>query len=677
MTISLPHGRLSEAEGIRVARECLEASQFFCAYDVAREALNADPSSLHLKLMAAHALFRCGALQEASRMLEELEPSFESREQRIRRTASLLHAAARSPQPEDPSVIESLAMAMGALAQPSLLEQLPIDLVQLMSETYQECWERLGDENALKQARDLQQIHYDTRPDLTTGAQTAVLSWCLGDRDSARRMAAETARRFPPADAADPGDAAAFHGHLQRGQLALIRGAADRADAHLAAAAAAARHRYPLRVTARRELRLLARHGIPEAETFLDRFPPPRVVIFSGQAIHCQAAPSPWFPEAMEGPVREAIQQQLASLNADIGYCSAAAGADILFMESMLERGADVHVILPFKERDFFRHRVAPAGYRWEFRAKNAMKAAASVVQVSEDRYLGDDLILRFGNQVIDGTARLQAALLETAPYLMSVYDYAAPAGPGTTADFIDCWGDPMRLCIIDLDGLRQAHGMADPDAEGAAAIPPPASDAPPQQICAMLFADIVGFSKIQDQYLGALWEYIDTVRQHIEGRHTPPLLVESWGDALYVAMDSATAMATYAHLLTSAFNDIDARDHGLPVRLSLRIGLHAGPVFHGMHPLTGRPIIYGGNVNRAARIEPISVAGHIYASQQFVALLTAEQSAVEAEAAFTGDAYHNPFICEYKGVLALAKAHGDQAIYMLHAAPPTVDAGG
>jgi class 3 adenylate cyclase len=205
----------------------------------------------------------------------------------------------------------------------------------------------------------------------------------------------------------------------------------------------------------------------------------------------------------------------------------------------------------------------------------------------------------------------------------------------------------------------------------------PPASEspaAPRQQICTMLFADVVGFSAIADQYLPGFWEFIDAVRRHIDGRHAAPLLVESWGDALYVAMDSATTMAEYAHLLTTAFNEVDSRQYGLPVKLSLRIGLHAGPVFRGSHPLTGHPIIYGGNVNRAARIEPISVAGHIYASQQFVALLTAEQSAVEAEAAFTGALYRTPYICEYMGMLALAKAHGEQAIYQLRKASGAVE---
>ncbi|MFH1981476.1 MAG: adenylate/guanylate cyclase domain-containing protein [Pseudomonadota bacterium] len=671
-----PYAGTTENDWVRLARGCLSANQFFRAYDIAKEALAAFPESLHLKLMAAHALFRCGALQEAGRMLRELEPTFESRENRILRTTQLLHTIAQHPEPKDMSAVEELAAALSTLAQPSPLEKLTPELVLLMSETYRERWKRLGDRSALKRARDLQRMHYLAHRDLATGTQVVVLSWCLGDRDEALQLAAHIVQSTPDGPV-DEDPIGAFHFHLWQGQLALVCGALPAAEAHLVAAAEASRRRYPLRVEARRELRLLEAHGVAAAGPLIEQFPPPCVVIFTGQQIDSATAPSPWFPEAMEGAVRDAIQRQLDDLSAEIGYCSASAGADILFMESMLERGADVHVVIPYMLQDFIHHRVAPAGYRWEFRLQNALKAAASVVQVSEDRYLGNDLILRFGNQVIDGTARLQAALLGTAPYLVSVWDYSAPAGPGTAADFIDCWGDPMRLCIIDLDGLRQSQGVDGPPPEALTAAPSAseAPAAPPQQICTMLFADVVGFSTIADQYLPGFWQFIDAVRRHIDGRHATPLLVESWGDALYVAMDSASAMSEYAHLLTTAFNEIDSRQYGLPVKLALRIGLHAGPVFRGRHPLTGHPIIYGGNVNRAARIEPISVAGHIYASQQFVALLTAEQSAFEAEAAFNESIYRSPYVCEYMGMLSLAKAHGEQAIYQLRKAPPPMEA--
>ena len=76
--------------------------------------------------------------------------------------------------------------------------------------------------------------------------------------------------------------------------------------------------------------------------------------------------------------------------------------------------------------------------------------------------------------------------------------------------------------------------------------------------------------------------------------------------------------------------------------------------------------MIYGGNVNRAARIEPISVPGKIYASEQFVALLTAEESAHRHEAVLRGGDYLERYVVEYVGVQVLPKGFGEQAIYMI-----------
>jgi pilus assembly protein FimV len=76
--------------------------------------------------------------------------------------------------------------------------------------------------------------------------------------------------------------------------------------------------------------------------------------------------------------------------------------------------------------------------------------------------------------------------------------------------------------------------------------------------------------------------------------------------------------------------------------------------------------VIYGSNVNRAARIEPISVPGKIYASEQFVALLTAEESAHRHEAVLRGGDYVERYAVEYVGVQVLPKDFGEQAIYMI-----------
>jgi class 3 adenylate cyclase len=94
-----------------------------------------------------------------------------------------------------------------------------------------------------------------------------------------------------------------------------------------------------------------------------------------------------------------------------------------------------------------------------------------------------------------------------------------------------------------------------------------------------------------------------------------------------------------------------------VPAHVDLRTGLHAGPVFEVIDPLTGRPNLYGAHVNRAARIEPITVPGEIYASEQFVALLLSETAARRGA---------EPWEIEYVGTLSLAKAYGAQKLYHL-----------
>ena len=99
-----------------------------------------------------------------------------------------------------------------------------------------------------------------------------------------------------------------------------------------------------------------------------------------------------------------------------ISYASAAAEADLLFVEAMLERGAEVNVMLPFAEDDFVALRVQPAGDGWLRRFKEALERATSVTRISESAYLGDDVVFRFANQVMDGTARRGCGRACSAP---------------------------------------------------------------------------------------------------------------------------------------------------------------------------------------------------------------------------------------------------------------------
>lgn len=97
---------------------------------------------------------------------------------------------------------------------------------------------------------------------------------------------------------------------------------------------------------------------------------------------------------------------------------------------------------------------------------------------------------------------------------------------------------------------------------------------------------------------------------------------------------------------------ETDWKALGLPAELSMRIGLHAGPVFRGLEPVIGNVNFFGSQVNQAARIEPITNPGNVYASEPFAALLATGRS--------------NDLDCRYVGIIVLPKRFGSYPIYHL-----------
>lgn len=177
------------------------------------------------------------------------------------------------------------------------------------------------------------------------------------------------------------------------------------------------------------------------------------------------------------------------------------AGTELLFVEALIERDAEVHLVLPCAAEDFLRERVAYAGQRWERRFRQALKLAASVTYATEEAYLGHDWLFRFNNRIIDGLARLRAELLGTDPYLLLVWDYAVENTAGAASDFMDHWPDIARLRLIELDELRAKHPVAETASACVSANLVQGLRRDPQRVPkTMLFADIVGFSKLREE---------------------------------------------------------------------------------------------------------------------------------------------------------------------------------
>jgi class 3 adenylate cyclase len=349
----------------------------------------------------------------------------------------------------------------------------------------------------------------------------------------------------------------------------------------------------------------------------------------------------------------------------------AACGSDLLFIEAMLERGAEVNVVMPYAIDDFIAENVRYGGSRWEMRFRNALKLANTVTYATEERYLGHGMLYRFANQCLHGLATLRATFLRTAPYLLAVWDMMPGSLVGGAADFIDQWEDISRLRIIDLDSLLQQNpGLA---GDGIPAMPDlGGEDGDEEQgegrvIRSMMFCDIAGYSKLKEEHTPVFLDFLRIISEGMAKLEHQPLAINTWGDAIFAVMDKATPMAEYAMTLQEMVlkADVELKDK-LPHPLNLRISLHAGPVFQAEDPICGRKNFYGSHINRAARLEPVTVIGHVYATQQFVAVLTAEQSAMRSEAVNRGDDFVEKFVCEYVGVLSLAKDFGKQTVYHL-----------
>ncbi|NGZ27402.1 MAG: adenylate/guanylate cyclase domain-containing protein [Magnetococcales bacterium] len=673
---------MQEGDWMVAIRQKLDEGQGFLAYDMVRAAMQHHPESVHVLLLGTLALLRSGAVEEARKLFAPLAERVKVREPQARlllqilrrRGAALLNGDAEvEPTLDELELLRMIADGLAAMETGKRASGGHNDLetLKLLGEIHFEWWLHGFHEEDLRSGQEAFLECFRRENHLDTGINAAFLTWLMGKEKEAREIAqrvvtiCQQERDFATASRH-------FRAKTVEAEALLLLGNGTAAlEAYQSSMTLETIH-YSWVAKCRARVALMQAKGIPvppEVETILS---PPVVVIFAGQELDRAGTTDPFFPPHLEDVVKEAIRERLEQLNAHIGYCSAASGSDLLFIEAMIERDAEVHIFLPCAVEDFLATRVCYAGPRWERRFHIALKLATTVNFTTEERLLGHQVLFRFNNQIIDGMARLRAQLLNTDPHLLLVWDYAAQSLAGTAADFMDQWPDIARLRLIDLDEMRANHPPAESFLTGQERPAVVAACQEPERVIkSMLFADIVGFSKLGEEDLPGLWRFLAALNNVLEAQCQTPDLVESWGDALYVVQSSASDLLHYAFTLQQGFSNSNPGNFGLSKPLQLRIGLHAGPVFAGVHPLTGRNMIYGSHVSRTARIEPVTVPGQIYCSQQFVALLTMEESTRQHRLLSMGELYTQWYDCTYLGIQHLAKNYGSQPVYHLRAKIP------
>lgn len=414
-------------------------------------------------------------------------------------------------------------------------------------------------------------------------------------------------------------------GNLDRAET-ILRDALTLEDATLAARASASRQ-FDLLAEALESERLGALAG---------KLRPSPVIYYSGHMFRPD--------KAAERRIAASVRAWLDQSHSCIAFGAAAAGADILIAEAMLERGGELNLLLPFSSPDFVRHSVLPYGDEWLPRYEAVLAAATNVQFATDTSYVGDAGQFDYGNQIAMGLACLRAQHLDTVAIQLSVHDGGGDQAQGGTGSAAALWQDTGRTIV------SVPSGPLDRTAN------PPAGGTPPsnaRESRSIIFGDFAGFSRIDELHLPAFLEKVmGRMGQSLADNADDILFKNTWGDAIFMIVSTPTAAANLSLKLTECLTDVDLSDFGSSGDGGMRIGLHHGPVFRAYDPITAQSGYFGSEVTRAARLEPVTPVGKVYATQSFAAIL-----------ALTAD---QDFKCRYVGPVPLAKGYGTLPMHLL-----------
>jgi hypothetical protein len=485
------------------------------------------------------------------------------------------------------------------------------------------------------------------------GINAATMAVLKGELERARGIAREVRAICERAAPANGDESSRYWKEATLGEAALIIGDVATAATHYAHAVELAGKRFGDVSSTRRQFRLLAAH-LPEAgAACADSLRIPPVLVFTGNMIDRPDRATPRFPAAIEAAVQSAVTDRLAALRPVAVYGSAACGTDILCLEAARGLGCETHVVLPFPAAEFRGSSVDFARGNWGERFESALAAADSVTVASDHRASGSAATFEYANLILTGMGELRAEALETTLQGLAVWDPRVQGSAGGAASLVSLW-EQRGLAVENV----HPHWFHERPIEAAARTAEPAAGASTvrHEMRALLFADAVGYSQLsEDQIPGFINGFLEAVAGL--NRRTAHRFehVETSGDGLYMVFRDVRDAGRYALELSALMRSSDRKAWGLPASFDLRIAAHCGPVHCGRDPVTGGNLYTGPHASRAARIEPITPPGQVYASSAFAAV-----------AAATGV---NGMTMRYVGRIPLAKGYGTLGLDCVRAA--------
>jgi class 3 adenylate cyclase/tetratricopeptide (TPR) repeat protein len=624
-------GAADSAPVLHEAEQLIARGRPLPAYDLTKRLLATYPANARLLLLNARALRRCGALWRALTILEGISGPDVDGERR-----GLLAAVHKE------IFLRGQAAGTDPRAHLRVAQQL-----------YQEVFDE------------------STGQAYWHGINAATLAFVLGHESVARELAERVLRVCERT----AGSATDYWLPATRGEATLLLGRFREAAKDYRAAVAIAGERIgDIAAMRRNAVLLLATSGAEAADRreIEEALRPPSEIVFAGPLIDRDERTPGGFPAAIEADVRAALRERLQQLNGGFGFSGAAPGAELMFVELMLERSPGVaNVVLPWPRTQFVETHVRAAGTSWEQRfaallgSESQVPRVQHVVSATLGVGLDAPLYEDFACQLLFGLAKLQARTLGTSVVPLVVWNGGVDRDQrGHVAELAERWATQGVTLgaehIVDIGPMLKRDGRRRIFVSTA----PPAPAATPAafRVMAILFADVEDYSSIAENRLPNFIEYfIGGIGSRLAVRPHKPVNVRRVGDGLLMVFAGVRDAASCALDLVewATEHSRPAPDGatfwsrlGLPAEMRLRVALHAGPVFECVDPLTHATTFEGAHINYAARIEPVTPGNNVFASEAFAALAASWPSPCPE------------FACEYVGRTSLAKKFGEYPLY-------------
>lgn len=596
------------------SEKALELGEPLLAYNVIKEGEKFYPDNIRLKQLHGLSLARIGAYEEANKVLLDL----------------YLNESDKSEE------------TLGMLARTFK------DLALHTSNTEDR-------KKFLKESIRYYGLSYDLFESIWAGINLSTLYLLLGKKEQAIRQSENVIKICEKQEQLDP-----YWLNATLGEANLIRENYEEALLYYTKAVALADKKVGVINTTRKNAVFVMRSLRTTLEIFskIEKcLSVPKIITFTGHRIDAPGRRIKRFPKQLEKDVYEKILTYLKSLGPCVGYCSAANGADILFIEAMNSLGNPCHIIIPFDEKSFIKESVHEGNDKtWEIRFFNVTRNKKNSLYILEDQGIAaKQNSYEFANKFIYGMAKLKAKQFESLVFPLAVWhsdEALKKALPGGTVCSLKNWyQDSHYLELIDLKDLESGNRSASIINTDFSNIKNETIEYGNYHTKGILFSDTVNYTSLSDnEFLVFEQTVLGLVQDMLNDERYSVAYQNTWGDAVHIVFDEISATAEFAIELNERLSLLNWKELGFKKQLQMRIAIHVGQVIKSINPITKNINYNGPNICRAARLEPLTPPGQVYCTQEFAALMEASSE--------------NQYLCHYVGDLALPKGFGIYPIF-------------